>query len=473
MLRKMNYLLGKAIMPLGLKMLTLVAFIALISIGFSASSSDPALLNELQHTNLGNLIVWSYWWPLIIIVSIFFGRIWCMVCPVEPITSIFSRFGLRIRRPKWLMSGWAITVFYIIILFVGIEGFSIDHNPVFMAIYMLAIMTVSLIIGVIFEKNTFCRYVCPVGYMLGLHARLSFFGWRVKDKAICEQCPDKSCIHSKYLYNQNYKSCGVDLYPAEITDNSVCILCAGCRKTCASYKSEQNNGRPNPAYTYIGFANDLYRVKPLLMAEMLFLWILSGFVISENLEEWGITERVMNYLPEVVASAFHIDSSLGYGLIYAFIVFLIIPSFFWTIPFYISKLTGAKLSLRDYILNYGLAFIPIMAAAHLGKSILQSTTDIPYLKTAFTDVTGVISAQKIINGKIILLENPGWINFSVWIIFCLILLAGTIISIKVIKLVNHKFQQLEKSNNSYFLIPVIYSSVFVVMLVVWQILAGR
>jgi len=214
MLRKMNILLGKAFMPLGLKMLTLVAFIALIWIGFSAASGDPSLVNELQHTNLGNLIVWSYWWPVIIIVSIFFGRIWCMVCPVEAITTFFSGFGLRLKRPKWLLSGWAITVFYLVILIIGIGGFEIDHNPVYMATYMLVIISVSILSGLIFEKNTFCRYICPVGYLLGLNARLSFFGWRVKDKMVCEQCMDKSCVHKKYIYNLNYKSCGVDLYPA-------------------------------------------------------------------------------------------------------------------------------------------------------------------------------------------------------------------------------------------------------------------
>ena len=306
MLRRMNDLLSKAFMPVGLKMITLLAFITIISIGLSASAGDPSLIPEIGHTNLGNLIVWSYWWPLIIIVSIFFGRIWCMVCPVEPITSFFARYGFRMKRPKWLLSGWAITVFYMLILFIGIEGFEIDHNPYYMSLYMLAILFVAVLSGLLFEKNTFCRYICPVGYLLGLHARLSIFGWRVKDKKLCEQCTDKSCVHKKFIYNQNYKSCGVDLYPAEIEDNSACILCAGCRKTCASYKTEKINGRPNPAYSYIGFANDLYRVKPLLMAEMFFLWILSGFVISENMEEWGSTEKLMKYFPDMVATTFHV-----------------------------------------------------------------------------------------------------------------------------------------------------------------------
>ena len=467
MLRRMNHLLSKAFIPLSLKMLTLLAFIALILIGLSASSGNRLVVSELQHTNLSNLIVWSYWWPLIIIISIFFGRIWCMVCPVEPITSFFAKFGFKLKRPQWLLSGWAITVFYILILFIGIQGFAIDHNPVFMALYMLAIIAVSVLSGLLFEKNTFCRYICPVGYLLGLHARLSFFGWRVKDKILCEQCMDKSCIHKNFIYQQNYKSCGVDLYPAEIVDNSVCILCAGCRKTCSVYKTENISGRPNPAFTYIGFANDLYRIKPLQMAEMLFLWILSGFVISENMEEWDITKRWMNYFPDILVSAVHIHSAFLSELIYSFLIFLIMPLIFWAIPLLVSKLARVNLKLEVYILNYSLAFIPLMAAAHLGKSILQSTSSIPYLKLAFADVSGLRSAQKIIDGQLILQKNPGWLNYSVWISLLLVMMAGVYISFKIVSLVNQKFLPLVQGNKTLYLIPIIYGSVFLTLLLTW------
>lgn len=471
MLRRMNILLGKAFMPLGLKMIALLAFIVLISIGLSVPPVIPSLMEELQFTNLGNLIVWSYWWPLIIIVSIFFGRIWCMVCPVEPVTTMFARLGFRKKQPAWLMSGWAITVFYLVILFVGIEGFEIDHNPVYMAVYMLTILAVSVLTGLLFEKNTFCRYVCPVGYLLGLHARLSFFGWRVKDKMICEQCMDKSCVHKKYIYNHNYKSCGLDLYPAEITDNSVCILCAGCRKTCGAYKNGKENGGPNPSLTYIGFADDLFRLKPLLMAEMFFLWILSGFVISENLEEWEATEKLMNSFPGEISSFLHINGQLFDKYIFALVAFLILPVFFWVAPFVIAKLAGVKLTVKEYFLNYSLAFIPIMAAAHLGKSLLQATAGIPYLKTAFSDVSGIHTAQRIADGQLILQKNPAWLNGFVWMIFCLIMLAGILVSIIVIRNLNRKCLQPAKSNKTFFLVPIFYGSVFVVILVMWQVVA--
>ncbi len=168
-----NKLLQYKLFPVSFKIISLIAFIAFMFIGFNTHSTDAVLLKQLRNTNLANLFVWSYWWPLIILAAIFFGRTWCMLCPVELITSLAAKIGFKRKRPKWLTSGWAISVFYLIILIVGINIFAIHRNPAYMAAYLTAIIVVSIVIGIIYEKNTFCRYVCPVGHLLGLYSRLS------------------------------------------------------------------------------------------------------------------------------------------------------------------------------------------------------------------------------------------------------------------------------------------------------------
>jgi len=400
-------------------------------------------------------------------MAIFFGRIWCMVCPVEVITTFFAKIGLKHKRPKWLLSGWAITIFYIIILFVGIQGFAIHRNPFFMAIYLLIIVGVSIVIGSIYEKNTFCRYVCPVGYLLGLYSRLSFFGWRVKNKSICNACKDKSCIHKKYHYNLNKRSCGVDLYPATITDNSNCILCAGCLKTCNEYRSETITNRPNPEIRYIGFANDLFQLKPLKIAEMVFVLVVSGFVISEIWSEWKITNSYLSYLSGLVIKLLSIENELVAGLIKGTVLFGIIPMVIWAIPWLISKLTKTSIKIKDYLLNYGIAFIPIIAAAHLDKAILKTTSRIPYFNHLLDDITGLTTAQRIIDKEIIIQQTPFWINIGISILMTVIIGVGIFLSAKVIVLQNKK-QGLKKSVKSAYLIPVLYGSIFLIMILIWR-----
>ncbi len=467
MLNKINKYLGKAYFPISLKYVSLVAYIVLIATGLMAYSTDAEFLKQLRNTNLGNLIVWSYWWPAIIIMAIFFGRIWCMVCPIEIITSFFAKIGLKRKRPKWLLSGWVITIFYFIILFVGIQGFAIHRNPFFMAIYLLVIVGVSIIIGSIYEKNTFCRYVCPVGYLLGLYSRLSFFGWRVKNPKTCETCKDKSCIQRDYHYNWNYKSCGVDLYPGNIDNNADCILCAGCLKTCSKYQSEKNVERPNPQLTYIGFANDLFKLKPLKMAEMVFVLIVSGFVISEIWSEWKVTDTILGYLPNLLLKPFAISNKIVYGILNGIVLFAIIPFLIWVIPYIISKLLGISIKIKDYFLTYSIAFIPIIAAAHLDKAILKSTSRLPYFEHLFSDVTGKTTAQQIIDGKIILQSTPAWLNMFVSSLLTLIIITGVWISIAVVKRLNKKVQN-NSSNKAMYLIPIIYGSLFIAMIFAWR-----
>lgn len=72
--------------PGAAQLLLLAAFLLLVLGGLGATTTDPDLARYLRDTNLANLIVWSYWWPIIIIVAVLFGRWWCTVCPVEFIT---------------------------------------------------------------------------------------------------------------------------------------------------------------------------------------------------------------------------------------------------------------------------------------------------------------------------------------------------------------------------------------------------
>jgi hypothetical protein len=367
-----------------------------------------------------------------------------------------------------LLSGWAITIFYILILFVGIQGFAIHRNPFFMAIYLLAIVGVSAIIGSIYEKNTFCRYVCPVGHLLGLYSRLSFIGWRVKDKNVCDTCKDKSCIHKKYKYNLNYKSCGVDLYPAKIEDNAHCILCAGCLKTCGKYQSESNVDRPNPGFKHIGFANDLFKLKPLKMAEFVFVLIVSGFVIYEILSEWSVSKEILIFLPNIISDTLAISSPFIFGLIKSTIIFGVIPLIIWLIPFAIVKILGTSIKLKDYLLQFGIAFIPIMAAAHLSKAILKTTSRVPYFEHLLEDFTGMSTTQKILDGQIVLQQTPVWANILVSVLLTLVIGAGIWLSIRVVQKLNIKVG-ITGSQKPFYLIPIFYGGIFLVMILSWRL----
>ena len=131
------------------------------------------------------------------------------------------------------------------------------------------------------------------------------------------------------------------------------------------------------------------------------------------------------------------------------------------------KSQGLKTTLKNYFLTYGIAFIPIIAAAHVDKSILKTTSRLPYFEYLFNDVSGVSTAQQIMDGKIVLHNNPLWINIMVSGLLTLFMIAGVWISIRVVKTINSKNSQ-ALSNRALYLIPIIYGSLFLVMILVWR-----
>lgn len=470
MLNTINTLFRKPAFPVSLKIINLFVFFALMYYGLSAYSEDAAFIKELRNTNLGNLVVWSFWWPVIIFLSIFFGRIWCMMCPVETVTSFFAKFGLKLKRPKFVLSGWVIVIFYGIILLIGIQGFAIHRNPFYMAVYMLMILVVSILSGIIFEKNTFCRYICPIGYLLGVYSRFSSIGWRVKAKSTCESCSDKSCIEKNYLYHQLDKSCGVDLYPAKIDDNVDCILCAGCLKTCNNFKTVNISERPNPGFVKTGFAKGLFESKQLRIAEMFFVLIVSGFVISEILSEWNVTNAYLTFLPDFLKQLFASKNNIVNGLLYGTVIFIALPLLIWFIPYLFGKILGSKINLRDYLINYGIAFIPIVAAAHVDKSILKITSRLPYLEHLTKDFTGMETARMIVARQIVLAKNPDWMNMFVSISLISIIVLGIFFSVKTVNSVNKRLQTAE-SSKVFYSIPVLYGMIFFIMIMFWRFLS--
>ena len=467
-MKYLNSLFDISFFPNVLKYITLVFFIGLIVIGFTASSSDAETLKYLRNTNLASLIVWSYWWPLIIAFSIFLGRIWCMVCPIELVTSLFASIGLRKRRPKWLLSGWTITIFYIIILFVGIQGFAIHRNPSYMAIYLIILLAVSIVVGSLFEKNTFCRYVCPVGYILGIYSRLSFVGWRVKNKDVCKSCTDKSCIKKTYIYNYNSKSCGVDLYPARIVNNSDCILCGGCRKTCGKHNTSNVVERPNPQFQKIGFASDLFKLQSLKIAEIAFVLIVSGFVIYEICVEWKISKQILLLAPTSINTYFSFDNPVIMGMVKSVSIFVILPIIIWLIPYLISRLVGSSIRFYDYLRYYGLSFIPIMAAAHLAKAVLKTTSRLPYFNIIGEDITGVTTANKLVNNQLGLELMSTTMTYVITISLFVLMVAGIMLSIRIIMKLNRKRGN-QKTDVSFYLIPAIYGGFFLFLISIWRI----
>lgn len=468
-MRMINKLFQRTWFPLVFQLVTLAVFILLIRTGLAADTGDMAFAKVLRNTNLANLIVWSYWWPLIILSAILLGRVWCAVCPMELMTSLCARVGLKLKAPAFLRSGWVITIFYMLILFVGIHTLAIHRVPFRMAIYMLILFGAALASGLLFSRNTFCAHVCPVGHLLGLYARLAPMGWGVRDRSLCLQCTDRSCISSRTAYEFQGRSCGVGLRPVDIEDNAECLICGQCLKAC-DRNDPGIEGRPNPGWFPRRWFADILDLKPMTPSQAALCLVVSGFVVYEVFIEWGTTKGLLLWLPSRVEQVLGLSGVLAHGLVKSLTIFVVLPVLLWFLPFAAFRLAGGRLRLSEYLLRFGIAFIPVMAAAHAVKALLKTTSRIPYWKYVSSDPLGIETARSILNKTTSLAPLPVWRDPMITFV-SLVLMGGAVaLSLLVVRrLIAGRLPDSGWRSLPLYLIPVLYGGAFSVMLVAWRL----
>jgi len=431
-------LLGSSSFPIVPQVLMLAVFGLLVAGGIGITAEDVVggiagttgkttladAVNELRNTNLASLVVWSYWWPVIIAASIVLGRVWCMVCPIELVSFLFGRFGLRLQAPRMLRSGWGITIFYALILIIGIHGLAIHRVPHRMAVYLLVLLGTAIVASLIFQKRAFCSYVCPVGHLLGLYALISPLEWRANDEGVCKACKTKDCVIRQNHYRVSGRSCTSNLYPATIKNNKDCLLCTQCLKACPYDNLRLSTRRP--------FA-DFFRAVELSPAQTAFVLMVGGFVVYEILSEWKPSKAILTWIPLQLVNAIGATGATA-DSVSALVMFVLFPAIV-SLALVASVKTLSTTPTGQTVRTFAVLLIPTMAAAHLVKTILKMVSRIPYWSHGLSDPTGIRTARKILGAEVVLDQSVpnllhGTVTFAMVALLVLALVATLVIFAK-------------------------------------------
>jgi hypothetical protein len=125
-------------------------------------------------TELSRFIVWGLWFPLVFVSVILFGRFWCgLLCPQGALSEYASRLGLNRPVPGWLHWGGVPILSFVIITILGqltgVRDYPLPAMEVFMGTTLLSVLVGFLYVR---ERRVWCRYLCPVGPLLGIFSRL-------------------------------------------------------------------------------------------------------------------------------------------------------------------------------------------------------------------------------------------------------------------------------------------------------------
>ncbi len=261
---------------------------------------------DRQHNVVLNLF-WAWWWPLILIGFPFVGRLWCAVCPFmiygEAMQflslKVFPRTLLRWPRDtadRW--GGWFLWGLFALI-FLWEELWHLE-NTAYLSSWLLLLITAGAVIcSQIFERRFWCRYLCPIGGMNGLFAKLSMTELRAQQGTCSAECTTYQCYKGGPQKGEGQETDGCPLYshPAQLTDNRDCVLCMTCLKACP-HRSVELNLRPPGIELWTTHQPRVYEVALLLL-------LLGGIFLHRlpELESWlGIDFRLDQFWPHAEIS---------------------------------------------------------------------------------------------------------------------------------------------------------------------------
>jgi ferredoxin len=305
------------------------------------------------------MIVWILWWVLLMMLLVpVFSRTWCMVCPLPSFGEWLQRLrifgvnknlnGLNLKWPRRLKNMWLMNF-----LFLGTTFFSgfFTVRPLATFFLLGTIIVLGILLSLIFEKRSFCLYVCPVSGFQGLYSNMAMTEIRVKDPAICAKHKLKTCE----VGNKNGYGCPWLLEPHSLKRNTYCGMCLECFKTCP-FDNMAFNLRPPGADLLVNDKRGLDEAwKSFIMLAIAIMFYVAMMGPWGQLKDWVRGNSLQGWLTFITL---HTTSAL-----------LGIPGIFFVFAWLSKVASGQKdVSLKAVFVNLSYSLVPMGLAAWIAFS---------------------------------------------------------------------------------------------------------
>jgi hypothetical protein len=347
-----------------LRAVTLAGFLFTILAGLLGSS--------VGSHNFAIIFVWIAWWSALKLFFIpFGGRSWCAICPIPmpgewlQAGGLLERsgrsFGLNLRWPRWLRGTWLQAGGFLLI---GVFGALTLTTPWVTGAALLGILLLALVLGLVFERRSFCTYLCPIGGFTGLYAQAGPVEVRVRDAAVCGVHAEKTC----------YMACPWGQYPLALKSSANCGLCMECLRACPS---------DNLAVNLRPWGSDLGpETKHQLDGAFLGLVMLASALIDAAvfLGPWG----------RLKLAAYQVGRPDWWGFAAGFLAFglAILPGLYGLAVWGGLKWSGQKTPLREALAKHGQVLIPLGLMGWIAFTISFAFTKFSYVPPVLSDPLG-------------------------------------------------------------------------------------
>ncbi|MEO5351913.1 MAG: 4Fe-4S binding protein [Magnetococcus sp. XQGC-1] len=316
----------------------------------------------LPERNLATTLTWTIWWTLLILSVFFLGSAWCAICPWDALAVWLNRRrlwrrgeeadGLGWRLPTPLRNVWPALLLFILLTWLEL-GVGITLNPAataLLALLMIVLTTTSL---ALFERKSFCRYLCPVGRTIGFYAQLAPVELRPLEPERCRFCSSLACYHG----SQEIEPCPTFLTMGRFSQNTYCLSCGACLLSCPEHNVSWRL-RPMAAEAAVG-------ARPH-WDEAWFMLVLLALTSFHGITMMPLWEEALRAMAPHLGrqGSFLLAFSLGMA------VCLIVPVLLYLLVVAIARrIEGGRHSLRRMFSLFSFALLPVAFAYHLAHNL--------------------------------------------------------------------------------------------------------
>ncbi len=225
----LHYVIRKAWVLFLMRIVFVGVFLLIIVAGLFGS--------PFPERNVATVLTWNWWWAGLVLSIFFAGPLWCGFCPWNTMANwlVKQRLWLRaandsslgLRVPRWLKTTWP--AFLLLVGLTWLElGVGITVDPFGTALLALAVFVAATASLMIFERNAFCHYFCPVGRTVGFYAQLAPVELRPIKSDLCADCTTLEC----YSGSDSVDPCPTHQVMGTLQQNTYCTSCGNCARSC-------------------------------------------------------------------------------------------------------------------------------------------------------------------------------------------------------------------------------------------------
>ena len=384
--------------PYVFQAVTLLFFIGLAVLAWGHYAPAGVNAKLYAKSNLATLLIWGIWWPAMVWIAVLFGRVWCMVCPLELVSNLSERLvrrlGIRqLTLRRWATSGAVIVALYALLQFL-VAGAHINRVPAYTSLFLIGLLSMAAITGLVFKDRAFCRGFCPVGMLLGTYGRGGMLAIRPDSGKNCGTCSVKDCHSAANRHKPDARSCPSLLNPSRLDSNRDCILCGQCVKSCRSGNMRLFLRRPFAG----GDVWERFASWPVTV----FVMLVSGFVTWELCAEWPKAEELFLFVPELVNRS--LGSAWLSGHIEGLWAMVMFPLLIWALMGLGMRALGESAGIGKLWRRIALPVAAVVSVGHMSKGLAKFVTWVGFLPHALRDPNGTQTVVEISRG---ILPKPG------------------------------------------------------------------